>query len=828
MAQFEWQTEEDEERWDEVEKWPPEPPQVQENRRRRWLALLAILSLVGATIFFSYRQVTERVSDATADVKSEVLASHDIVRYAAEQQDREVLVTFLSGRDPEWSLIQQDLVGAGALLDYPNLGLHLLPAGPPERAAGSDHRRVISVTLAPDLTEATVVVAQAYTVIIGNGVTETIYLQQESVYRKGEDRWLYSPPEDDPIYVEEAGSHVVLHYDQREGEVARRLAGDLDRKVAELCNLPDTVCPTGFQVHVRLESTPESLGHVADPVTFLNESRPSPGQRDQTVRLPAPSLVGLPLDENGYRALYRGYAAQVLRPILTWRAWPWECCDHAPVFQALVEQQLVRLGLQVTPLREGDYERLLQENFALFEDTMASWYGRQFAGSDSRAWLEGQAVVSFLLAQNAPVSLGEMAGKLNQAANFWFWAYEFLGYRMSDDELTQAWIQFAYEQAGLTQGEPPGPWPSAEALLLCGTDYANNQQLYRYDPEANALAKLLEGREFLNLQQLPNGKGVLLVGAEGAGNEREIRLSLWRDGALMPLWNSRETNVSLSYIWSAVDASGEKLTMAVEGREGTTHILLDLAACAAGECHAQVLPGGLFWSPDGTHSLLFRERGLLLADGQGEVIRPVITDTFGGAFWLDDDTYGYLRRAAGETDGPALSELVAASVETGSEEVLVSVRDLAAYLPHEPAVYNLSAVIPNPANRDQLLLQVIDYTSSSSSAALFQLKRTTGEVTHFLDAASWQAPVFAPDGKWLALNSFDRASGQSRVILYEFEGGRQMRLLGSGTGALTWSPDGRWLLHAGGAVLHLTAPDDNYRQVMAFSGPPCSQAAWVR
>ena len=219
---------------------------------------------------------------------------------------------------------------------------------------------------------------------------------------------------------------------------------------------------------------------------------------------------------------------------------------------------------------------------------------------------------------------------------------------------------------------------------------------------------------------------------------------------------------------------------------------------------------------------------LLLADGNGETVRRVHNGLLAGAFWLDEQTYAYLRRPAEGVEGPAMTELVAGTVLPGKEEVLLTIEDLSQFLPLEPEVYNLTAVVPNPANRNKILLQVVDYTSSSASAALFQLERSTGAVTYLADIASWRAPVIAPDGNWLALYSFDRASGQNSVTLYEPESGREMHLLHPGIGAFAWSPDGRWLLHAGSALLHLAAPDDNYRQVLAFSGPSCSQVAWVK
>ena len=122
---------------------------------------------------------------------------------------------------------------------------------------------------------------------------------------------------------------------------------------------------------------------------------------------------------------------------------------------------------------------------------------------------------------------------------------------------------------------------------------------------------------------------------------------------------------------------------------------------------------------------------------------------------------------------------------------------------------------------------MIDYTSSSSAADLFQLALTTGEITHLVSTASWWAPVLAPDGEWLAMHSFDRALGQSAVLLYDLLSGQEVQIPQRQTGAFAWSPDGDWLLSAGGSVLHLVAPDDNYRQVLAHTGPDCGAVAWV-
>jgi hypothetical protein len=91
----------------------------------------------------------------------------------------------------------------------------------------------------------------------------------------------------------------------------------------------------------------------------------------------------------------------------------------------------------------GDYAFLLDRDFRLFEDTMASWYGQAFSPQRDLAWLQAHAVVGFLHSQNPDADLAALAGQLSEAPNYWSWALDFLGAEITDGELDERWRQYA-------------------------------------------------------------------------------------------------------------------------------------------------------------------------------------------------------------------------------------------------------------------------------------------------------------------------------------------------------------------------------------------------
>jgi hypothetical protein len=149
------------------------------------------------------------------------------------------------------------------------------------------------------------------------------------------------------------------------------------------------------------------------------------------------------VDEAGFQMMARAYTRPLLLATLGRELWGWRCCNHAPLVQALLNARLAQLEIQPWPMTAEDYAFLTARDFRLFEDTMASWHGQAFSPQRDLAWLQAHAVVGFLLAQNPDADLGALAAQLDEASNYWFWAFDFLGESVGDRELEERWRGYA-------------------------------------------------------------------------------------------------------------------------------------------------------------------------------------------------------------------------------------------------------------------------------------------------------------------------------------------------------------------------------------------------
>jgi hypothetical protein len=322
---FEWQTEEENEK-----RAPGGRPPAPWRAAAAWkLGLVLVALLIAVLLFWRARA---RVDTAAGRVQAEVRAAHALVERAAQARDTELLTASLSGRDRDWTRTQLALAERGLLFEPYAFGLR--PAG---------HATTPIVHLAPDLSTAEVMVRRTFTATATAGSPQTIQLQQTFVYRRGARRWLWSPP-DAAFWGETAAiryRRLQLHYPQRDGAVAARLGADLNRLIERLCNELDGVaCPPDYTVRVRLETNKASLLHLTDWQRHLRSGR--------DIVLPTPGLAGIPTDEAGYQALWRGYARLVAGPVLANLA-GYVCCDRALSFQDELQMRLEQLGLGPWP-----------------------------------------------------------------------------------------------------------------------------------------------------------------------------------------------------------------------------------------------------------------------------------------------------------------------------------------------------------------------------------------------------------------------------------------------------------------------------------------------
>jgi hypothetical protein len=305
MNDFEWRTEED-------EPWPEKlrpPAQPEAGPRVRPLALVALL-LAATAVILVMRQARQQVTVVESTAADDVRHAFYLVQQAAERGDSELVTSLLDRSDAFWFAAQQEIVEQGVFGDRSFAGLA-------PHAAGLE---IIDVTLSPDFTAAELLWRRTYTVDVGAGASGSATFEHVDFYRFREGRWLLAPPPPDfwGAWQMSKGQFLTLVYPQRDDAIGRRLATDLDEMMARLCDQFEGAaqCRPGGPVQLRLGKEVNRLLHMALRSNTSMSGASTAGPIRQ-IDLPAPTLLGHPVDESGYQALYAAYGRYLARLITT-------------------------------------------------------------------------------------------------------------------------------------------------------------------------------------------------------------------------------------------------------------------------------------------------------------------------------------------------------------------------------------------------------------------------------------------------------------------------------------------------------------------------------
>jgi hypothetical protein len=805
---FDWQADEDK-GW-EGEATPAEQPAAPPRSRRGWwLTLLLVLLVVLGSGGLLYRQLQGQANERAETIRQDVFASYNVIWQTAQRQDNELFVSLLSGRDPAWTESQKELLGQGLLFDRRPLGLLLVPAG----------RDVRSVELSPDLAEATLQADQVYEV--AGHLPLTVTLRQTHVFRMGNRRWLLAPPNEDfwgpPVTQEQA--YILATYPQRDREVGGRLALDLDEMVAALCGeVAGLECPAELTVPLHFDSNPASLVALDDPAAVY---------RRRDIRLPAPSLVGVPIDEAGYQALYQGYATWVARWVIA-RAAGWECCERIVFFEALVERQLAESGRRPWPLTAADYERLLDQP-PHYSELAALWQRDDSDNLTAAERRQVQSLIDYLLYASPQTTAATLQQRLVSQSAFGSWLLGFIDAQGVEVVREQAWAMFAYQRSLSGNRSRPLPLPDDPFTFLCsGLSGPAGASLDRYHLATNSWTELWSDAGLYLISDLPNGMGIALLDFSPRG-----RTLLWRDGAVQLVYD--QGSDEQGWFFMSGDPSGRYLAMSASDGEGVSrYAVLDLSRCDTAGCLLTEIAGRPLWSPDGSQMILFNwgemnTRQLVRADGSGRVLKELGEGVT--PFWLDNTTYGYVRPSTG-TNGPQASytDVVIASVADDEASLLLTTESLAGLIGEASAAGPLSVmdVTINPADPNQIILlswqgastgEGRSYTfavdrPSGEPSLLFAAERMVIWPTHFLNA-----------GRWLLVRSI-LLGGESdgALHLYDFDERALTEFDAPLEGSYGVTADGQWIWHTGEGLLYLYAPAYDYRQVIEHGRPECRVA----
>ena len=823
---FEWQTGDDEgEEWHE-----PRPNYRYRSARWRWY-LLGVIALLAAGII-TWRLAERRVEASSEQMRADVRASHELVQRAAASSDVELLRTALSGRDEEWTATQRELADEGYSYTAAPRLLLLEPVGAPEER---------SLTLAPNLRSAELVLAQEYTPTAASVLTGPVVLEQTHTYRRGANRWLLAPPDEEFWGVQRSTrtGRVVVEFPERDEELARRLADDLSDGVEALCALQSGRCPPELVVTVTLEDDPASLLAFTDSRQMLRS-----GAR---VSLPAPSLLGIPQDDAGYRALHDAYARYLysaLAPQLT----NWECCGHALFWQALLQARLNDLGLAPPLLSPAETFAALDlvTNVDDFFITLSpKWQGTRPVGLHTPLPLDVRVLVAFLLDQgHTPLQLQLSMSGPTTAFDRWWSSYT--GVAPTDREAMRpelvSFVQSHYEQAPLPDGLT---LPEADILLACGPNNTLTRRIWRYDLQTESWTEelVVENADFSALVTDEDGYFVTSIHFAEQEETPSFLITVWRgrpgmppervadigDEGWIPLAR-RGPVVPAIFLWQE---SGEPMYGSV-----------DLGSCSGDSCAYEETPGYVIPSPGGAYELAMQllqgVPGLLLRPAGGEW--EALPQQGAMPFWLDDESFAYF------TFDETASAPMRLVVQTVSGESAVLADDDSMPPTGEPG----SSLLPSGAFYHAPSDAIYLLGRQASQVNLFAISRPAGgswlvpqPLTPTLVASTKGSPSFSnlvpvTHDRWMVMTVDEPPGPWPLLWVVDLAGEEEPFTVGGGPNywvlpTYDWSPDGEWLAWPTTGALRLVAPA--YRDA---SGAPyqlylphetqddCGFIAWLR
>lgn len=819
-SNFDWQTDDDQ-AWDSER---PEP--ATETTYRRWMVAAVVILLLVAAGYLGFRRFNARIEAATAVVEDNVRSSYTLVQTSALRGDSELFETLLSGRDPTWTEAVKELTARGLWRDLTPLGLEMVREIPD----------VTEVTLAPSLAEAEVSGRVEYVVNIGNGLTETVTLEQVDIFRLGQARWLLAPPDVDFWQGTTTlnGQRVRVIGPTRDEDVFLAILQSLEGTLADLCRRdPGLDCQPDDQITVRLEREPTSLLNLHEPGARL--------RNDGEISLPTPTLVGRPIDAAGREALVRGYsrtaATAVVAELLGYR-----CCRQIGFFQALTDWRLKEVGRWAWPLKAADYAQLFREQWTL--DNLRQTFTRTTLNNLSSAEITGiYAAVEFtrFLNPDANVTASQrllgssisLTSWLNAVAPITFFNPDRLTITITPD--TQARLtSFLYTHAQFNLAPPPIPFPDATLVASCRE--ASGARLMSYDLTM-ARWQFLEQTVEPNIVQvvsLPKNQGLWLI-EDVQGQHRVV---VWRDGQRQ-LLNGLPASVIDSAYFGFGSPDG-KVIVALPSNDQIFQLgMLNVDECLAGRCNISELDGFPVWSPDGQHTLLIgSDSQAYLGTADGAARRQLGPALGYWGFWADNNTFGWTR-PVGE-DGQAI-EVVSGQIDSADLQVLFDTDDILATLSDNALLRRqvVPSVISVPDEPGHLVVDVTYFGESSAADYLLLYAAADQSLTSLyaeqanLFLPAFEGDVFSADSRtFVFLQDSNSPLGSlynaPRLWVYDLIA-RRAHDYGPVADLynINWSPDRQWIVSAAPTYISLIAPNFGYQALILPPSGVCDFAGWV-
>lgn len=823
---FNWQT--DEETESDWLDQPSEPERPLASRPSRRVLLFLAACLLGLMGYTAQQALERRAAAREAQITADVLSSYKLLNQAVDEGDLEILRSVLSGSNTQWSQEQQTMLLNQQLFERPFPGWTHLP------------RDRSSLQVDPTFTEVQLTITQTYQ--ISNNLTiHQAQLAQTIVFRPGEFSWLYTHPKDEFWGAEQRlmGEHITVIYPARDDDYVTELASYLDQLVGRYC-LMLRRCGRSPKITITLSPEADSI-----PLLF------NPTQADvgpvQLLELPTPSLIGRPLDKSSAQALYGTYGVFVVSA-LNQRFVVRDRLGQEPFDRLLLDQQLAQLNLPQQYLTTAAPEEpLFLANLRDYHDL---WLVSNLP-ADSPLIGRAKQLIDFLDQIDPQTGPLERQQQL-QEQSFEEWLIITTDSALSDVE--RAWLKYVHEQSTLDRLPPPDAYTEQVIGLLC--THTDNTATYVTlnhidNPQwssGSSLGNVLDYQ--FHHRALPDDSGFMIEQRPRTRDGQWYTLLVRDNGELFHTFDNNTLRTPVEYTGIFAPDNNRLLMSAPNPEFGFTEFhILDLNQCSTDNCPLTLSDGLPIWSPTGEHTLLITFQGLHLGTPDGQRVQRLGRGE--NPFWVDEDTFGYLRSLGFENrNGVLLSKNGLVLGDVGQEEekqtiTAASFEPIIAAVSEEPAdelVFSIEYVTANQTNgrlyivgstleRDYFYL-LEHNLASGRSRLLLTLNQLPGRLT------------FSPDGRWLALTAFPREVGNALETNYGHEEAQlyllnlrtnkkltytfQRSMIASrGNWLPDWSADGQWLIMNDEVSLHIIAPAEGYQQRIFHTFATCQDAAWL-
>ncbi len=272
--------------------------------RKVWL-ITGLILLTAIMILFGLRYANQLQRQFAEELRQEVEASFDLWLKAVEQKDSELFVLLLTPEDWLWQrdqkqLFAQDLIAGRRFMSM--------------SAREDDQVGKPQVMLSPDGQKATITFERAYTSFAEP--TMPVRLRQTVIFARQDANWRQFPLDEDfwGDWSEIKTEWLVLRYPARDAAIAERIGRQLELDLQAICvreNGPAwsaaDVCSQLRPFALKMSTTPTSIATL--------DTAAGPLIIGPNFEMPAPTLVGLPVDEQSFQAFYFGYTQRILQHV---------------------------------------------------------------------------------------------------------------------------------------------------------------------------------------------------------------------------------------------------------------------------------------------------------------------------------------------------------------------------------------------------------------------------------------------------------------------------------------------------------------------------------